>query len=226
MLAFLFALQGCTKYGSNPPVEHFAFTAPAVVAPANASTVHVTGTTVDLTWASTNESGDPVKADVYFGTSETPELYAAGHNALSLSVPVELGVTYFWHVTMIDANGITTRGETWSFTVFEPIGIFTGDFVADEPAEDYSYDISFAKFNATTLVTDNYWNSGWIAYFTMDFTQNTYNMPLTTWGSYSGEESGTIDPETGTMVGNYTIYHPAGTAIETGVHTYTKVTGK
>lgn len=226
LLMVIFAMQSCTKDDVSPVKVYGAFSEPTVVAPLNATSLKITGTTVELKWASTDPDNDAVLGDVYFGTSETPALYKAGHNSLTLTVPVELGKTYYWHVTMKDANGVTTTGPTWSFTIFEPIGIFVGDFNADEPAEDYSYDVTFTKASPTTLQTDNYWNSGWNATFTLDFTKNTYSMPNTTWsGGYSGIESGTIDPKTGTMVGNYTIWQTkAGVqkVIEEGVHTYTK----
>lgn len=218
----LATLQSCNNEDTVTPTEFYAFTTPVVVAPADGETIKITGTTQNLTWESSTKDGSAISADVYFGTSEDPELYAAGVNGLAINVPVELGLTYYWHVVMRDINNITTEGPTWSFTVFEPIGIFVGDYIADEPAEDYSYDISFTKGSATELLTDNYWNSGWNATFNMNFTANTYSMPSTTWTSgYSGIESGTIDPATGTMVGDYTIYRN-GVAIETGVHTYTK----
>lgn len=220
----VFAFQSCTKEEEPTPQIFNSFTEPTVTAPLDAATIKISGTTVDLKWASTDADGDAVLCDVYFGTEAAPKLYKAGHNALSLTVPVELGKTYYWKVTMKDANGVMTYGPVWSFTVFEPIGIFVGDYNADEPAEDYSYDISFTKADATTLATDNYWNSGWKATFTLDFTNNTYTlvMPSATWsGVYSGTESGTIDPKTGTMVGNYTIFKN-GVSVEEGVHTYTK----
>ena len=223
IISGLVAMQSCKKESPVGFGVHHIFTEPAAVAPANDSTITISGTTVDLTWVSTNVDGDPVRANVYFGTSGTPPLYKAGVAALTLNVPVELGLTYYWHVTMIDANGQLTAGPTWDFTVFEPIAIFVGDFTADEPAEDYSYGVTFTKASPTTLSIDNYWNSAWLGTFTLDFTAKTYSMPLTTWaGGYSGIESGTIDPKTGTMVGNYTIYHN-GVSIETGVHTYTKL---
>lgn len=224
LIAFagLTTLQSCYKDGTIL-ATHYSFTEPALVAPLNAATVHITGTTIDLKWTSTNESGDPVKADVYFGTSDDPDLYKANHNALILNVPVVLGQTYYWYVVMKDANGIPTTSPVWHFTVFEPIGIFVGSFKCDEPAEAYSYTVTFAKTSDNTLKTVNYWNSGWVGIFTLNFTANTYSMPLTDWGGgWTGEESGTIDPATGTMVGTYTIWHPAGTVNETGVHTYTK----
>jgi hypothetical protein len=217
----LVALQSCKKEEGTKVEEFYAFTEPAVTAPADAETVHITGTTVDLTWVSTSESGFPVKADVYFGTDPEPPLYKANHNALTLNVPVEQGVTYYWHVVMKDGNGITTEGPTWSFTIYEPIVPFLGDYIADEPAEAYSYPVVFTKETSTSLAIDAYWNS-WPAIFTLDFTNNTYSMPLTDFGGgYSGIESGTIDPETGTIVGDYIIYQN-DVNIEEGVHTYTK----
>ncbi len=215
------SLQSCTDRTHTETKEFFAFTTPAVVAPANGAVVDISGTTADLTWESTSESGFPVKADVYFGTSDNPPLYKAGQTALSLTVPVEKGVTYYWHVTMIDGNGLTSEGPTWSFTVFEPIVPFLGDYIADEPAEDYSYPVVFTKDSPNTLAIDAYWNS-WPAIFTLDFENNTYSMALTDFGGgYTGIESGTIDPETGTLVGDYIIYQN-GTDIEEGTHTYTK----
>ena len=70
---------------------------------------------LNLKWISTNESGDPVKADVYFGTSEDPDLYKANHNALTLTVPVVINTYYYWHVVMKDANGIETRSPDLEF---------------------------------------------------------------------------------------------------------------
>ncbi len=222
-VAGLFTLQSCEEEGTIR--SHYAFSQPEVVGPADGATVDIAAaTTVNLQWATENLSGDPVLGNVYFGTSETPPLYKANHNALSLTVPVTKGITYYWYVVMRDANGITTDSPIWSFTIFEPIGIFVGTYyVVDEGGYDYNLD--FTKKSDNVLQTDNYWDSGWHAEFTMNFVNNTFTMPLTSWlsGSYSAIESGTLDPVTGTMTTTYTIYHPAGVAIETGVHVYTKV---
>ncbi len=220
VLSSIFALQSCKKDNTTFTIYN-AFTEPTVTAPLDGATIKITGSTVDLKWATTNKDGASPIADVYFGTNSKPALYKAGATGLSLTVPVVLGATYYWHVTMKDAHGVMTYSPTWSFTIFEPVAIFVGDFNCDEPAEDYSYDVSFVKGDATSVITDNYWNSGWTATFTLDFTKLTYSMPLTTWSNYSAIESGTINATTGKMVGNYTVYYK-GRSIETGVHTYTK----
>ncbi|HEY3373432.1 MAG TPA: hypothetical protein VGK10_21490, partial [Prolixibacteraceae bacterium] len=210
----------------EPTVSVFhAFTEPTVVAPLDGASVTISGTTVDLKWESTNPDGAAPLASVYLGSTDTPPLYKAGVAALTLNVPVVKGQTYYWYVVMTDANGVMTTSPTWSFTIFEPIGIFVGAFTAEEPAEDYNYPVVFKKTSDTTLSIDAYWNS-WPAVFTLNFTANTFSMALTNFGGgYEGIESGTINPANGQMVGTYTIWQTkAGvrTAIETGVHTYNK----
>jgi hypothetical protein len=223
-VAGLVTLQSCEDE-KGEIISHYTFTEPEIVGPVDGATVDIgAATTVNLQWTSENLSGDPVLADVYFGTSEGPALYKANHNALTLSVPVVKGNTYHWYVIMKDKNGIPTEGPEWSFTIFEPIGVYVGTYyVVDEGG--YDYELDFTKKTDVILQTDNYWDSGWHAEFNMNFTNNTFNMPLTSWlgGSYSAIESGTLDPVTGTMTTTYTIYHPAGVVIETGVHVYTKV---
>ncbi len=118
-VAGLVTLQSCEDE-TGEIISHYAFTTPTLVTPANDSYVYTTATSMTLQWDSKNESGDPVKANVYFGTSETPALYKANHNALTLSVPIEKGTPYFWSVEMEDANGIPTEGPTWSFTALCP----------------------------------------------------------------------------------------------------------
>ncbi len=229
-LAGLSTLQSCYKDGTVQ-YTHSVFTAPVLVAPLDATTVHLAGTatTVDLKWTSTSADNDPIDADVYFGTSDSPDLYKADLHALTLTVPVIKGQTYFWMVNMKDKNGIPSPAvppAPWSFTVFEPIGVFVGAYTALEPAEapsHGSYPVTFSKVSDNVLKIMSYWDS-WPGFFTLDFTANTYSMPLTDFGgSYWGIESGTINPTTGQMIGTYTIYNPTITTVaETGTHTYNK----
>jgi hypothetical protein len=229
----LLSMQSCVKQDNSTFTTFHAFTDPVVTAPLDASTVKITGTTIDLKWTSTNADGDPILCDVYFGTDPNPVLYKTGFNALTMNVPVAKGNTYYWRVVMKDKNGITSTGPVWSFTIFEPIGVFVGTYNVDEPAEGWNYDVSFVKLSDNSLQIGNNiagkydgWWASWTAVFTLDFAKNTYSMPKQDFsGGYAGEESGTIDPATGTMVGNYTIWQTkAGvtSVIEEGVHTYTK----
>lgn len=234
ILLAVFVLQSCTKETVSGFKKYAAFTEPTVVAPLNASSNKISTTSIDLKWASTNAGGASPLADVYFGTSSTPPLYKAGSSGLTLNVPVEEGKTYYWSVTMKDANGVVTYGPTWSFSIFQPIATFVGTYLVDEPEEAWTYLITTSKGTSTKLTVGNGkasasnngagdgWWASWVTSFEMDFTANTYKLPKTNFGGgYEGEESGTIYPATGKMVGTYTVWE-GGSIIEHGIHTYTK----
>jgi len=229
----LMVLQSCTTKDNATFTVYNSFTEAVATAPLNGSTVKITGTTVDLKWATTDADGDSPLADVYFGTDSKPGLYKAGNTALTLTVPVVPGLTYYWHVTMTDKNKVMTYGPTWSFTIYDPIALYVGTYNVDEPAEGWSYIITTFKGSASSLTvgtgkasvtagaSDGWWAS-WIATFTLDLVANTYSMAKTNFGGgYEGQESGTINPTTGQMIGNYTVWQN-GKVIETGKHTYTK----
>lgn len=228
LLFGLFMVQSCTKEDSKTFTIYQSFTTPVVSAPTDGATVKITGTTVDLKWVTTDQDGDAPNATIYFGTDSKPALYKSGLAASTLTVPVTVGVTYYWKVVMTDANKVTTTGPTWSFTVYDPLSVFVATYVCDEPAEGWNYVVSFKKLSANQLQIGNGagtydgWWASWKATFTLDLTANTYSMPLTDFGGgYKGQESGTINQTTGKLVGNYTVWQN-GAVIETGVHTYTK----
>jgi len=228
----LFALQSCTKEDGTFKIAN-AFSTPTVSAPLDAATVKITGTTVDLKWVSTSKDGFTPTGDVYFGMDAKPALYKAGVTGNTLTVPVAIGQTYYWKVVMVDPNKVTTTSATWSFTIYDPMGVFVGTYNVDEPAEGWSYIITTYKGSATTLTVGNGkasptpgagdgWWASWIATFNMNLTANTYDMPKTNFGGgYEGQESGTINQTNGQMIGNYTVWQN-GKVIETGKHTYTK----
>jgi hypothetical protein len=312
-------LQSC-KQEEGTPFREFLAAVPATPVPANSGVIARTSgsQTITLTWTGT--ATNPIRWDVYFGNTSSPDLVASDVAVNSYDVTVTAGGKYYWQVRTVDANNVRSESPVWEFEVnsnpniprtpvpdsaavdvsctatlswnatdpeddpltFDlfldqanppvvvaatgleaaeyvittalsantlyyrkvvahdpyggvsesplwkfttgalPIATFTGNYNADEPAEAYSYTVSFTMVNGTTINTGNYWNSGWSADFTIDLTKLTYNMPLTVWGAYSGIESGIVDPATGTMTGTYTIWHNT-TIIEQGVHTYTKL---
>src|ERR1035437_8045974 len=74
----LFVIQSCKKESPVAFTEEEAFTIPTLVAPANGF-INVTGTTVDLKWASTNAAGDAENWQVYFGPGDDPALIQTGY---------------------------------------------------------------------------------------------------------------------------------------------------
>ena len=117
--AVVLMFQGCKKT-MVPYLTHYAFTIPALVAPANNSFVNPTNT-IDLSWSSVNESGDPQNWDVYFGNTEDPPLIKTGYTSETVSVDITPGVKYYWKVVGFDVNGMPTSGAIWSFEVINPL---------------------------------------------------------------------------------------------------------
>jgi hypothetical protein len=68
---------------------------------------------VVLSWT---PGGTAVSHDVYFGTSDSPEL--VGNQVETSYAPngLEPGTTYYWQVDAIEADGTRHIGDVWSFT--------------------------------------------------------------------------------------------------------------
>jgi len=178
-----------------------------------------------LTWVDTDPEGDDLTYDLYLGKTATPGIAASGLTAATYTSVATLtpNVVYYWQIVAHDPYGGISTSPVWKFTTGAlPINTFVGLYNADEPAETYSYDVTFTFGSASTIKTTNYWNSGWPATFTLDFTKLTYTMTSYTFSTgWTGVESGIIDTKTGQMTGTYTLWLN-GVIQEQGVHTYTK----
>ncbi len=117
VLLGLFALQSCKKEDGTF-TTHSAFTQPVATSPVVPASgiLKFSGSTVDLAWTSESKAGDPVKWDVYFGSSDNPPKIQTGYTKQSITVTVADGVTYYWKVVIVDANGVKTTSELYSFT--------------------------------------------------------------------------------------------------------------
>lgn len=119
VLSTLYSMQSCKKESPVGFTEEQAFTIPTLVAPTQGF-LDITGTTVDLQWASTNAGGAPNKFNVYFGTGDDPALYQSNVTATTLTVPVVVGIKYNWKIVAADANGQTQVSPIWSFETVNP----------------------------------------------------------------------------------------------------------
>jgi hypothetical protein len=217
-LAGIFTMPSCTKDESPTPVV-FKAAVPANPTPADGARVKFESTSLTLKW----DGAATTTWDVYFGPAGADTLYKSGVTGNSLTITVPVAGEYSWHVYTIDANKVYSKSATWNFTLWENITVYLGNFTVDEPAESWPtpYHVNFTRHDANTLDVDAWWDS-WPSTFALDYTNNTYTMAKTDFGGgYEGEESGTIDPKTGTLKGNYTIWQN-GAIIEQGPHTYTK----
>jgi hypothetical protein len=170
-------LPGCQKDDSIAFTEKNTFSVPVATAPVNEAAI-APATTTTLTWSATGGSAD--NWDVYYGESDDPELYQAGHNSQSISVPVVEGHTYHWYVATKDENGIETFSPVFSFSVKVTLNInnFVGTYDCDEPGYAH-YDVHATKINATTIEIDNFWDSGFVLRYEFDDMGNVNIIPKT-----------------------------------------------
>lgn len=228
LLMVVFALQSCTKDDNASLVTIYgAFTEPTAVAPLDAANIKITGTTVELKWATTDKDGDAPKCDVYFDTKDGSTVYKANHNALSLSVPVAEGSTYYWKVKMTDANGVMTYSPVFSFSVLVNYDIanFVGLFDCNEPGYAH-YNVNLTKINATTISNDNFWDSGWAVQYVfndkgeVNITPISYVDKTTT---YDITGHGKFNNAAKSFYVDYVVKnHATGATVDSNTHTFTK----
>ena len=83
--------------------------------PENNSTVDIT--TSLLEWTSTDEDGDSLKFDVYFGTTIPPPLVREDMEASSLEVDLSEETSYYWKIVAKDSKGAKAIGPIWNFSI-------------------------------------------------------------------------------------------------------------
>ncbi len=217
----LIALQSCTKEEGSFTV-YASFTEPTATAPLNAAQIYATGTTVDLKWATVDADGDAPKADVYFGTAADPALLKAGVAALTYTVPVATGKTYYWKVVMTDANNVKVASPVFSFTVLVKFDMknMVGLFDCNEPGYAH-YNCNITSVNATTVSNDNFWDSGWTVQYVFNADGTKIDIVPVTISGYSITGTGSFDKMTGQWSVHYKVMQ--GTKlIDDNTHTFTK----
>jgi len=71
---------------------------------------------VNLGWTCSDPDGDPLKYDIYFGSSETPPLVVNEQSSNSFDPgTLSKGTTYYWKVVAKDGRGGITESDKWSF---------------------------------------------------------------------------------------------------------------
>ena len=226
MLLVIFAVQSCSKeegtfktYGS--------FSEPTVVAPLNGYLATSTNNSIELKWDTSDPEGDAPISDVYFGTSDKPELFKEGHSGLSITVPVIEGKYYYWMVKMKDANGVMTSSAVFDFSVKVNYDInnFVGVFDCDEPGYAH-YDCNLTKIDDSTVENDNFWDSGWAVQYVFDEYGNVNIIPVSyVSGSttYDITGHGKFNNNDKTFYVDYLVKnHASGATVDSNTHTFVK----
>ena len=79
-------------------------------------------TTVDkdlslLEWISTDQDGDSLTFDVYFGIANPPPLIKENIKENSIKINLNEVTTYYWQIIAKDAQGAKAVGPVWKFNV-------------------------------------------------------------------------------------------------------------
>jgi len=222
----LIFLQGCKE--DIPTISIFgAFSDPVAVAPMDEALIKITGTTTELKWAATDPEGDAPLSDVYFSTDENPKLFKAGHNALSLTVPVEEGSNYHWYVKMYDVNKVMTTSPIFSFSVLVNYDInkFLGEYECDEPGYK-KYMVNMTKVDDNTISNDNFWDSGWAVEYVFDEHGDVNITPVSYESdgvTYDITGSGKFNnKDMGFYVDYLVVNHETGKTVDENTHTFVK----
>jgi hypothetical protein len=207
------------EVNSNPNV-------PALTSPANgAPAVSITSA---LKWTCTDPEDDDLTYDLYLGTTSTPVLVASDIADVTYSPTLTTSTTYYWKIVAKDPYGGSSESVVYSFTTGAlPISMFVGTYdVAENSVQNgaYAYVCAFTKVDNTTILADNWWDSGFTAKFTLDFTKNTIVMTPYTYVSgsntYICTGSGKITQATGAINLVYSVTKN-GVLLENGTEVFT-----
>ncbi len=89
---------------------------PSLISPL--SGIEVRSGLVTLEWEGSDIDNDPLKFDLYLGTTNPPVLFETDLSQSSIEVTVEINREYYWKVHVKDDIS-TSYGGIWTFTVLE-----------------------------------------------------------------------------------------------------------
>lgn len=72
---------------------------------------------IELSWNSTDDDGDSLVYDLYFGTTEEPEIFQENLQSNTFDLSSLSSGTYYWKIVVKDNNAGQTIGQTWNFKV-------------------------------------------------------------------------------------------------------------
>jgi len=105
-------------YNAGPGILSYAPFPAEIIAPVMGQAVSVQNSMISLDWNGNDVDGDLINYDVYFGTTQTPELLRSNLTESSLNeVSVKSKSTYYWRVVSRDRRGNTSDSGLFQFTV-------------------------------------------------------------------------------------------------------------
>jgi len=113
IIAILAMLAGCTKKTTEP--ENSAPYVPGNPIPSNGAVDQALD--VDLSWTCGDPDGDPVRYDIYFGTSSPPSVVSNNQFEWSYDPGIlDFSTQYYWKIVAKDNHDHISEGNVWNFT--------------------------------------------------------------------------------------------------------------
>lgn len=105
-------------YNAGSGVQTYAPFPTEIISPNMAQNIPSTSS-VMLQWEGSDVDDDIVGYDVYFSTSNLPDLNTSDTSANQLSVSVNSGNIYYWKVVTKDAEGNSSESEVFQFRILD-----------------------------------------------------------------------------------------------------------
>lgn len=100
-------------YTEPDPVVNHVPSMPELVKPVLNSVLEET--LVQLSWSATDQDGDALEYDLYFGTDPEPPILNNSIVNPEFEINVTPGNTYYWKIVVKDGKGGIAIGPVWSF---------------------------------------------------------------------------------------------------------------
>lgn len=105
-------------YNAGDGITSYAPFPAEIISPAMAEIISTAPTEITLDWDGSDVDDDIMGYDVYFGTTNPPDLLAGNVQESSLTeVPVSPDTIYYWSVTTIDEHGNSSESGIYQFKI-------------------------------------------------------------------------------------------------------------
>lgn len=105
-------------YNAGEAIESYAPFPAEIISPSMAETISTTASEITLDWNGSDVDDDIIGYDVYFSTSNTPEIFQNDLNESILnSVPISLNTIYYWKIITKDSRGNTSDSGIYQFKI-------------------------------------------------------------------------------------------------------------
>lgn len=105
-------------YNAGIAIESYAPFPAEIISPTMAESISTTTNEISLEWKGSDVDDDIIGYDVYFGTTNNPEIMQTNFNDSALkNVPVLPNTIYYWKIITIDSHGNKSDSGVYQFKI-------------------------------------------------------------------------------------------------------------